>query len=297
MVSNITAVFDERIAGLEWMSAETKVKAKEKLSSFTRKLGFPDKWKTFEGLQIIDSNYLQNTINLARFNFTDKMEKLNNSVDKSEWGMPPHLVNAYYNPVLNEIVFPAGIMQNPFFDSGFEDAVNYARMGAVIGHELTHGFDDQGAKYAADGNLKNWWTTEDSIKFAEKTNKLIAQYNAFEVLDGVFIDGEMTLGENIADFGGLTIAYYAYLKSLEGKERTVINGYTNEQRFFIAFGQVWKNTIKDDELITRVNTDYHSPGKYRVNGTLGNMPEFFQAFEVKEGDAMRQPEDKIAIIW
>jgi len=297
MVDNITVVFEERIGGLEWMSDETKVKAKEKLHAFARKLGFPDKWKSFEGLQISDSNYLANTINLSQYRFNEKMEKLNNSIDKSLWEMPAHMVNAYYNPALNEIVFPAGIMQNPFFDPGYEDAVNYARMGAVIGHELTHGFDDQGAKYAADGNLQNWWTFEDSVKFAEKTQKLISQYNQFEVLDGVFIKGKLTLGENIADFGGLTIAYYAYLKSLEGKERTVINGYTNEQRFFIAFGQVWKNTIKDDELITRVNTDYHSPGKYRVNGTLGNMPEFFEAFDVQEGDAMRQPADKIATIW
>ncbi|MFT7612281.1 MAG: putative endopeptidase [Parvicellaceae bacterium] len=297
MVDNITTVFEERIGGLEWMSDETKVKAKEKLHAFARKLGFPDKWKTYEGLQISDSNYLENSINLSQYRFNDKMEKLNNSIDKSLWEMPAHMVNAYYNPALNEIVFPAGIMQNPFFDPGYEDAVNYARMGAVIGHELTHGFDDQGAKYAADGNLQNWWTFEDSVKFAEKTEKLISQYNQFEVLDGVFIKGKLTLGENIADFGGLTIAYYAYLKSLEGKERTEINGYTNEQRFFIAFGQVWKNTIKDDELITRVNTDYHSPGKYRVNGTLGNMPEFFEAFDVKEGDPMRQSADKIAKIW
>jgi putative endopeptidase len=297
MVDNITTVFEERIGGLEWMSDETKVKAKEKLHAFARKLGFPDKWKTYEGLQISDSNYLENSINLSQYRFNDKLKKLNNSIDKSLWEMPAHMVNAYYNPALNEIVFPAGIMQNPFFDPGYEDAVNYARMGAVIGHELTHGFDDQGAKYAADGNLQNWWTFEDSVKFAEKTEKLISQYNQFEVLDGVFIKGKLTLGENIADFGGLTIAYYAYLKSLEGKERTEINGYTNEQRFFIAFGQVWKNTIKDDELITRVNTDYHSPGKYRVNGTLGNMPEFFEAFDVKEGDPMRQSADKIAKIW
>ncbi|MBT6514197.1 MAG: M13 family metallopeptidase [Crocinitomicaceae bacterium] len=297
MVDHITAVFDERINDLDWMSEPTKNKAKEKLASFARKLGFPDKWKSYEDLQINDSNYLENIVQLSLYTFKDKLDKLNNAIDKSEWHMPPHLVNAYYNPVLNEIVFPAGIMQNPFFDARFEDAVNYARMGAVIGHELTHGFDDQGSRYGADGNLENWWTSEDSIKFSEKTQKLIEQYNEFEVLDGVFINGKLTLGENIADFGGLTIAYYAYLKSLEGTERSVINGFSNEQRFFIAFGQVWKNTIKEDELITRVKTDYHSPGKYRVNGTLSNMPEFFSAFNIQEGDAMRQPSDKITKIW
>lgn len=170
-------------------------------------------------------------------------------------------------------------------------------MGAVIGHELTHGFDDQGSRYGADGNLENWWTKDDSIKFLQKTQKLIDQYNEYEVLDGFFINGKLTLGENIADLGGLTIAYYAYTKSLDGKERTTINGFTNEQRFFLAFGQVWKNTIKKDELIMRVKTDYHSPGRYRVNGTLANMPEFFEAFDIQEGDEMRQPANRIAKIW
>ncbi len=297
MVDYITEVFDERIDNLDWMGPETKIKAKEKLAAFARKLGFPDKWKGYKGLEISSDNYLKNLVNLSKYRFDDKLEKLNKKIDRSEWHMPPHMVNAYYNPVLNEIVFPAGIMQNPFFDSDYEDAVNYARMGAVIGHELTHGFDDQGAKYSADGTLKNWWTKEDSIKFAAKTKKLVEQYNEFEVLDSVFINGKLTLGENIADFGGLTIAYHAYMKSLEGKEKTEINGFTNEQRFFLAFGQVWKNTITDDELVRRVKTDYHSPGKYRVNGTLANMPEFFEAFDVQEGDPMRQPEGKITKIW
>ena len=297
MVGYITEIFDARIQDLDWMSDETKSKAKTKLASFARKLGFPDKWKSFKGLEICDSNYLKNLVNLSLFQFNDKLKKLNGKIDKTEWYMPPHMVNAYYNPVLNEIVFPAGIMQNPFFDSQYEDAVNYARMGAVIGHELTHGFDDQGSRYGADGNLENWWTTEDSIQFLNKTQKLIDQYNEFEVLDGVFINGKLTLGENIADLGGLTIAYHAYMKSLEGKKKEVIRGFTNEQRFFLAFGQVWKNTIKEDELITRVKTDYHSPGKYRVNGTLANMPEFFEAFDVEEGAGMRQSPEKIAKIW
>jgi len=297
MVGYITKVFEARIKELDWMSETTKSKAKTKLSSFTRKLGFPDKWRSYKNLEVNDSNYLKNLISLSMFQFNDKLNKLNNAIDKTEWHMPPHMVNAYYNPVLNEIVFPAGIMQNPFFDSRYEDAVNYARMGAVIGHELTHGFDDQGSRYGADGNLENWWTKDDSIMFLQKTQKLIDQYNEYEVLDGFFINGKLTLGENIADLGGLTIAYHAYMKSLEGKERTTINGFTNEQRFFLAFGQVWKNTIKEDELITRVKTDYHSPGRYRVNGTLANMPEFFEAFDIQEGDKMRQPADRIAKIW
>ncbi len=297
MVGYITKVFEARIKELDWMSETTKSKAKTKLSSFTRKLGFPDKWRSYKNLEVNDSNYLKNLISLSMFQFNDKLNKLNNAIDKTEWHMPPHMVNAYYNPVLNEIVFPAGIMQNPFFDSRYEDAVNYARMGAVIGHELTHGFDDQGSRYGADGNLENWWTKDDSIMFLQKTQKLIDQYNEYEVLKGFFINGKLTLGENIADLGGLTIAYHAYMKSLEGKERTTINGFTNEQRFFLAFGQVWKNTIKEDELITRVKTDYHSPGRYRVNGTLANMPEFFEAFDIQEGDKMRQPADRIAKIW
>ncbi len=211
--------------------------------------------------------------------------------------MVPHIVNAYYNPLLNEIVFPAGIMQKPFFSEDYEDAVNYARMGAVIGHEFTHGFDDMGAKYDAKGMMNNWWTEDDTKQFGEKTQKLIDQYNSYEVLEGVFVNGELTLGENIADFGGLTIAYHAFEKTLENQEQELINGYTAEQRFFIAFAHVWKNNIRDNALITRVTTDPHSPGKNRVNGTLSNMPEFFEAFDIKEGDSMRQPIDKIAKIW
>ncbi len=297
MVANITLVFEERIETLDWMSAETKVKAKEKLGTFVRKLGFPDAWKTYPGLEISADNYYQNQMNLSQFSVRENFEKLGKEIDKDEWHMVPQMVNAYYNPLLNEIVFPAGIMQKPFFSENFEDAVNYARMGAVIGHELTHGFDDQGSQFDATGAMVNWWTPEDKAKFDAKTQLLIDQYNAFEVLEGVFINGELTLGENIADLGGLTIAYYAYQKSLEGKEDTLINGYNNAQRFFIAFGHVWQNNIRESALVQRVNTDPHSPGKYRVNGTLANMPEFFKAFDVQEGDPMRQPADKIARIW
>ncbi|CAG5086656.1 M13 family metallopeptidase [Parvicella tangerina] len=297
MVDNIILVFDERIEQLDWMSDETKVKAKEKLSSFARKLGFPDVWKSYEGLKIVPDNYVQNTFALARFEVEDNLNRLGKEINKDEWHMAPQIVNAYYNPLLNEIVFPAGIMQKPFFSEHFEDAVNYARMGAVIGHELTHGFDDMGSQFDATGAMVNWWTKEDKEKFDAKTQLLIDQYNDYEVLEGVFVNGELTLGENIADLGGLTIAYHAYQKSLEGKEDEVINGYTGEQRFFIAFGQVWQNNIRENALVQRVNNDPHSPGKYRVNGVVSNMPEFFEAFDVQEGDPMRQPADKIARIW
>lgn len=297
MVDNITLVFDERIEQLDWMSDETKVKAKEKLSSFARKLGFPDVWKSYDGLEIIPGSYLQNQFALARFEIQDNLNRLGKEINKDEWHMAPQIVNAYYNPLLNEIVFPAGIMQKPFFSEHFEDAVNYARMGAVIGHELTHGFDDMGSQFDATGAMVNWWSAEDQEKFDAKTQLLIDQYNEYEVLEGVFINGELTLGENIADLGGLTIAYHAYKKSLEGKEDEVINGFNGDQRFFIAFGQVWQNNIRDNALVQRVNNDPHSPGKYRVNGVVSNMPEFFEAFNVQEGDPMRQPEDKIARIW
>ncbi|MCB9196676.1 MAG: M13 family metallopeptidase [Flavobacteriales bacterium] len=297
MVDNIIVVFDERIEGLDWMSAETKVKAKEKLSSFARKLGFPDVWKSYDGLAIVGDNYAMNQFALAKFSVQENIEKLGKEIDKDEWHMAPQIVNAYYNPLLNEIVFPAGIMQKPFFSEHFEDAVNYARMGAVIGHELTHGFDDQGSQFDASGAMINWWTAEDKAKFDEKTQLLIDQYNEYQVLEGVFVNGELTLGENIADLGGLTIAYHAFMKSLEGKESEMINGYSPAQRFFIAFGQVWQNNIREGEAIQRVNNDPHSPGKYRVNGVVSNMPEFFEAFNVQEGDPMRQSSEKIARIW
>ena len=297
MVDNITIVFDERIESLDWMSKETKLKAKEKLASFSRKLGFPDEWEDFSSVLISKGNYFENMMNCRIFEVNKNIDKLGEPIDRKKWSMFPQIVNAYYNPLLNEIVFPAGIMQQPFFSEDYEDAVNYARMGAVIGHELTHGFDDNGAKFSADGRMLNWWTEEDKNKFDAKTQKLVEQYNSFEALDGVFVNGELTLGENIADLGGLTIAYYAFMKSLEGKEKKVIKGYTPEQRFFIAFAHVWKNTIRDNALEARIKSDPHSPGKYRVNGTLSNMPEFFEAFDVKEGDKMRQNANKIARIW
>ena len=289
MVDNLGAALKERLAGLSWMSEETKQEAYAKLASFTRKLGYPDKWKDLSSLKISRASYLENWMAVNRFEFEENINKFGKPIDKTEWGMPAHIVNAYYNPTWNEIVFPAGIMQPPFFNPEAEDAVNYARMGAVIGHEMIHGFDDQGAQFDATGLFKNWWTAEDKEQFDAQTARLAEQYDAYEVIPGVNVNGKLTLGENIADFGGLTIAYYAYQKSLEGKKTENINGFTPDQRFFIAFGQIWKGNATDEFLRQQVITDPHSPTKFRVNGTLSNMPEFYAAFDVQEDDAMRNP--------
>lgn len=297
MVDNIMIVFRTRLKTLEWMGASTKDKAIEKLESFTRKLGYPDKWTDYSKLIISRESYFKNWMAASYFGVRQNTEKFGKPIDRGEWQMAPHIVNAYYNPPWNEIVFPAGIMQPPFFDIASEDAVNYARMGAVIGHEFLHGFDDQGAQFDASGKFVNWWTTEDSLKFTERTKKLVAHFNSFEPLPGVFVNGELTLGENIADLGGLTMAYYAYQYSLQGKESKVINNFTAEQRFFIAFAQVWKENHTEKSMKLQVFTNPHSPGIYRVIGPLSNMPEFFDAFDVNEGDPMRQPKDKISLIW
>jgi putative endopeptidase len=295
MVDNLGAALKERLAGLSWMSDETKVQAFEKLASFTRKLGYPDTWKDLTSLEISRASFLENWMSVNRFEFAENINKYGKPIDKTEWGMPAHIVNAYYNPTWNEIVFPAGIMQPPFFDPNAEDAVNYARMGAVIGHEMIHGFDDQGAQFDSEGTFKNWWTPEDKASFEAQTSQLADQYDGYEVIDSVFVSGKLTLGENIADFGGLTVAYYAYQKSLEGKTKEVINNYTPEQRFFISFAQIWKGNATDEFLRQQVVTDPHSPTKFRVNGTLSNMPEFFEAFDVAEGAAMRN--DSLVSIW
>lgn len=297
MVDNIMAVFRERLDKLEWMSPVTKTKALEKLASFTRKLGYPDKWTDYTTLNITRESYFRNWMEQGKFSVAQNIKKYGKAIDRSEWQMAPHIVNAYYNPLWNEIVFPAGIMQPPFFDPEAEDAVNYARMGAVIGHEFLHGFDDQGAQFDASGKFVNWWTSEDSLKFGERTKKLVDHFNSFEALPGIFVNGELTLGENIADLGGLTMAYYAYQRSLIGKEAKKINGFSPEQRFFIAFAQVWKENHTENSMKLQVFTNPHSPGMYRVIGPLSNMPEFFQAFDVKEGDPMRRNADKIALIW
>lgn len=297
MVDNIMEAFRERLNDLEWMSDDTKKLALHKLESFGRKLGFPEEWRDYTGLEITSDSYAQNVKNISLYAKKKNHEKLGKEKDPKEWSMPPHMVNAYYHPLYNEIVFPAGIMQPPFFDEFASDAVNYGRMGMVIGHEFTHGFDDMGSKFAADGSLNNWWSEDDLEKFKERTEKLGNTYSQFCPFDDACVQPEMTMGENIADLGGITLAYYAYKKTDEYAKGEKVNGFTPDQEFFIAVAQLWKINYTDEELRNRIATDYHSPGMYRVNGPLKNCPEFWEAFDVKEGDAMRNSQDAVARIW
>ena len=297
MVDNLLAVFKERIQNLDWMSDATKLEALNKLSSIGRKLGFPDKWEDYSSLNFRSEDYLANVKEMNRFSVRKNFSELKKEVDKDKWGMPAHMVNAYYHPLLNEIAFPAGIMQAPFFDEKSEDAVNYGRIGMVIGHEFTHGFDDMGAKFAADGSFKNWWTEDDLKLFEEKTKILGETFSAFCPMVDQCVNPDLTMGENIADLGGLTMAFYAYKRTAEFKVNEVREGFTPAQRFFIAYAQLWKIKYTDEEMKNRIANDPHSPGMYRVNGPLKNCPEFFEAFDVKEGRVMRNDAKKIAKIW
>ncbi len=297
MVDNLLAVFKERIQNLDWMSDATKLEALNKLSSIGRKLGFPDKWEDYSSLNFRSEDYLANVKEMNRFSVRKNFSELKKEVDKDKWGMPAHMVNAYYHPLLNEIAFPAGIMQAPFFDEKSEDAVNYGRIGMVIGHEFTHGFDDMGAKFAADGSFKNWWTEDDLKLFEEKTKILGETFSAFCPMVDQCVNPDLTMGENIADLGGLTMAFYAYKRTAEFKVNEVRGGFSPAQRFFIAYAQLWKIKYTDEEMKNRIANDPHSPGMYRVNGPLKNCPEFFDAFDVKEGQAMRNDAKKIAKIW
>jgi putative endopeptidase len=297
MVDNLLLTFEERIKALPWMSPETKKEALNKLKSIGRKLGFPTKWENFSDLKLSKSDYVANIKMCALRDVKKNFEELSQSVDKAKWGMPAHMINAYYHPLLNEIAFPAGIMQAPFFDVNSEDAVNYGRIGMVIGHEFTHGFDDMGSKFAADGSFTNWWSESDRKLFEERTALLGATFAGFCPIDGHCVNPDLTMGENIADLGGITLAYYAYAKTAEFKSGKVVEGYTPAQRFFISFAQLWKINYTEAELKNRIANDPHSPGMYRVNGPLMNCPEFFEAFSVKEGDKMRNSTVKIAKIW
>jgi endothelin-converting enzyme/putative endopeptidase len=297
LVENLRAAYAERINGLEWMGAETKKKAQEKLAKFTAKIGYPDKWRDYSALEISPDDLAGNLRRAAAFEYQRQMNKLGKPIDRSEWFMTPQTVNAYYNPSMNEVVFPAAILQPPFFNVEADDAVNYGGIGAVIGHEMTHGFDDQGRKSDGDGNLTDWWTEQDGKEFESRAQRMVAQYSAFNPIDTMKVNGEFTLGENIADLGGLTISYYAYRKSLGGKEAPVIDGFTGEQRFFLGWAQVWARKYRDDELRRRLLTDPHSPSEYRANGIVANMPEFYNAFDVKEGDPLYRPETDRVKIW
>lgn len=298
MVKNLIAAYRVRIASRDWMSEETKKAANLKLDKVMLKLGYPDKWKDYSTLDIKRDSYVQNYMRANVYLFKEMADKLGKPVDRTEWGMTTPTINAYYNPSMNEIVFPAGIMQPVFFNPDADDAVNYGSMGAIIGHELTHGFDDQGAQFDADGNLKNWWTEKDKSNFKMKTDILVSQFNNYIAIDSMHVRGELTLGENIADLGGLTISYYAFKKSLEGKPAPEkIDGFTAEQRFFLAWAQGWRGNMRAEYLKNMVQTNPHSPGNFRVNGPPSNMQEFYDAFGVKEGDKMYRPKAERAEIW
>jgi putative endopeptidase len=296
LVQNLLVGFGQGIDGLEWMGAETKKAAHEKLGKFTYKIGYPDKWRDYSALEIKADDLLGNIVRATEFEYNRNLNKLGKPIDRSEWFMTPQTVNAYYNPTMNEIVFPAAILQPPFFDMKADDAVNYGGIGAVIGHEVGHGFDDQGSQYDGDGNLRNWWTEQDQNEFKARTGKLVAQYNAFEPLPGKKVNGELTLGENIGDLGGLTIAYKAYQLSLAGQPAPMIDNMSGDQRFFMGWAQVWARKYRDEELNQRLVTDPHSPSEYRCNGIVANLPEFYAAFDVKEGDKLfLKPEDRVKI--
>jgi len=297
MVSNLQETYAERIKRLDWMSDVTKQKALAKLNSFMKKIGYPDKWRNYDALKISKDSYYKNAEAAAAFEYNYMISKLGKPVDKTEWQMTPPTVNAYYNPAFNEIVFPAGILQYPFFDANADDAVNYGGIGAVIGHEMTHGFDDQGRQYDADGNLHDWWTPEDAKKFTEKTNMVVKQFDGYTVLDSTHVNGKLTLGENLADLGGLAIAYEAFKKTKQGKGDIKIDGFTPDQRFFLSWAQVWRANTRPEELATRIMTDPHSPSEWRCNGPLSNMEEFYKAFNVQPGDKMYKPVTERAKVW
>ncbi|MBI3731802.1 MAG: M13 family metallopeptidase [Burkholderiales bacterium] len=297
LVGNLLLAYKQSIDTLDWMSPETKKEAQAKLATFMPKIGYPNKWRDYSGLTITKGDAVGNLRNARIYAAQFELNKLGKPVDRDEWGMTPQTVNAYYNPELNEIVFPAAILQPPFFNAKADDAVNYGGIGAVIGHEISHGFDDQGAQYDGLGNLRDWWTKEDHEKFAAKTAVLVKQYSAFSPIPGYNVNGELTLGENIADNSGLAIAYKAYKLSLYGKPAPVIGGLTGDQRFFMGFAQVWRGKMREASIIVQLKTDPHSPGEIRANGTLRNMAGFYDAYKLKEGDKMFLTPSERVSIW
>lgn len=296
LVNNLQKAFEARINKLDWMSDSTKAKAQKKLSAFLKKIGYPGKWKTYDDVTIDRSNYFANAQAVKMHEFNEMIAKVDKPVDRTEWGMTPPTVNAYYNPANNEIVFPAGILQFPFFDVKADDAINYGGIGMVIGHEMTHGFDDQGSQYDDLGNLKNWWGKDDAVKFKQKTGGVVTQYNAFTVLDSLHINGQLTLGENLADIGGLAIAYDAFKMTKQGQSTDTLDGFTPDQRFFLGFAQGWRLKNRDESMRVRVTTDPHSPEMYRVNGPVINFDPFYAAFGIKEGDKMyKKPAERVKV--
>jgi putative endopeptidase len=297
LVKNVRLAFANRIKTLDWMSDVTKEKALAKLAAFTPKIGYPDTWKNYEGLEIKPTTYFENVRNVGAWNYADMVDKLGKPVDRTRFGMTAPTVNAYYNATLNEIVFPAGILQFPFFDANADDAINYGGIGAVIGHEMSHGFDDNGSQYDADGTLRNWWTEADRKKFDAKAQALVKQFNGYTVQDSLFVNGKLTLGENIGDLGGLNVAYEAFKMTKQGKSNEMIDGFTPDQRFFLAWAQIWRNTILPQTAAQLLLTDTHSPGPYRTIGAPVNMEAWYNAFDVKLGHKLyKKPEDRI-LIW
>ncbi|MEJ2629173.1 MAG: M13-type metalloendopeptidase [bacterium] len=298
LVGNLKKAMSQRIENLEWMGRGTQKAALAKLEKMRFKIGYPDKWKDFSPLEIKRDSYVLNVRRANYFRFYRRLNKFGKPVDKEEWGMTPQTVNAGYNPMNNEMTFPAGILQPPFFNPAADDAVNYGAIGAVIGHEMTHGFDDQGRRFDAKGNMREWWTKEDAKQFNQRTKLLIDQYNKFVAIDDVHINGELTLGENIADFGGLSVSLHAYKMSLEGKpEPPVIDGFNHLQRFFLGWAQVWRGKIRDKALKRKCQEDVHPWGKFRVNGALANVPEFYQAFDIDQNDPLYRSPEQRPVIW
>ena len=297
MVNYLIRSFEQHIKQLTWMSAETKEKALAKLSRFTVKIGYPDKWKDYSGLEVGESLF-ENVLNARRWRFEENRAKQGKPVDRTEWGMTPQTVNAYYSPLRNEIVFPAAILQPPFYDYKADAAVNFGGIGAVIGHELSHGFDDSGSQYDGNGNLNNWWTDEDRAKFEKATDALVAQFEAYEPVPGVYVNGRFTLGENIGDLGGVSVAYDAlqlYLK--EKGDPGAIDGFTQQQRFFLSWATIWRTKTTEQFVVNQVKTDPHAPAQYRAVGPLVNVDGFYEAFDIKAGDKLYLPKEKRIVIW
>ncbi|MEZ0542941.1 M13 family metallopeptidase [Fibrella arboris] len=297
LVDNLEASFKEHINGLEWMTPETKKKAVNKLVSFKRKIGYPDKWKNYDGVTIKRNDFYGNVDAAGKWSYNYMINRLGKPVDKTEWGMTPPTVNAYYSPVNNEIAFPAAILQFPFFDANADDAINYGGIGAVIGHEMTHGFDDSGRQYDADGTLRDWWTKSDADKFKERAGKVEAQFFGYKVLDTLAVNGKLTLGENLADLGGLAIAYDAFKKTKQGQGNAAVDGFTPDQRFFLSWAQVWRINVLPEQQAQLILTDPHAPGQYRCNGPLSNIDAWYNAFNVKAGDKLYKAPDQRIRVW
>jgi putative endopeptidase len=299
LVENLKVVFRDRLQKLDWMTDGTRAKALAKFNRFSQKIGHPERFRDYSSVVIARDDYLGNVRRAIAFEVQRQIVRIGKPVDRTEWHMTPPTVNAYFNPLQNEIVFPAGILQPPFFDVTLDDAVNYGAIGVVIGHEITHGYDDQGRKYDADGNLNEWWTDADAKEFDARAQKVVEQYDAYEALSGLRVNGKLTLGENIADLGGVSIAYEALQRALAKNPagRKTIDGFTPEQRFFLSFSQLWRTNIRDEELRRLITVDTHSPGRFRAVGPIVNFPDFYRAFEIVEGTPMWRAPEQRARIW